>query len=430
MSRARPSIRTHILAVAAAALFLVASVGIMGAATDVSGAIVAQGSLVVESNVKKVQHPSGGVVRKLVVEEGSRVAKDDLLILLDETVAKANLAAVTKSLWELEARRARLQAERDNVAMIAFPAGLAEMADPAAEAIVSGEQRFFQLRQEASDGQKRQLREQIEQLRQEIAGMQDQLTAKKQESELVAKELIGVEQLWEQHLVSISRLSTLQRDATRLLGERGQLTAAIAQAKGKISETELKVLQIDQDFRSNVAKELADVRAKYAETSEKQVAARDQTEKLEIRAPQTGVVHDLTIHTQGGVIAAGETVMAIVPEQDNLIVETRVTPQDIDQVKLKQAAILRFTSFNQRSTPELDGIVSRIGADVSRDDKIGPAYFVVRVTVTPEQIARLEEARLVPGMPVEVFIPTSQRTLLSYLLKPFSDQARRAFRER
>lgn len=430
MSRARPSIRTHILAVAAAALFLVASVGIMGAATDVSGAIVAQGSLVVESNVKKVQHPSGGVVRKLVVEEGSRVAKDDLLILLDETVAKANLAAVTKSLWELEARRARLQAERDNVAMIAFPAGLAEMADPAAEAIVSGEQRFFQLRQEASDGQKRQLREQIEQLRQEIAGMQDQLTAKKQESELVAKELIGVEQLWEQHLVSISRLSTLQRDATRLLGERGQLTAAIAQAKGKISETELKVLQIDQDFRSNVAKELADVRAKYAETSEKQVAARDQTEKLEIRAPQTGVVHDLTIHTQGGVIAAGETVMAIVPEQDNLIVETRVTPQDIDQVKLKQAAILRFTSFNQRSTPELDGIVSRIGADVSRDDKTSPAYFVVRITVTPEQIARLEEARLVPGMPVEVFIPTSQRTLLSYLLKPFSDQARRAFRER
>ncbi len=430
MSRARPSIRTHTFAVAGAALFLVASVGIMGAATDMSGAIIAQGSLVVESNIKKVQHPSGGVAKKLLIEEGSRVAKDDLLVLLDETVAKANLAAVTKSLWELEARRARLQAERDGMTDIVFPASLTGLSDPAAEAIVSGERRFFQLRREASDGQKRQLREQIEQLKEEIAGMQDQLTAKKQESELVTKELVGVEHLWEQRLVSISRLSTLQRDATRLLGERGQLTAAIAQAKGKISETELKILQIDQDFRSNVAKELAEVRAKYAETSEKQVAARDQTEKLEIRAPQAGTVHDLTIHTQGGVIAAGETIMTIVPEQDNLIVEAHVTPKDIDQVRPRQAAILRFTSFNQRSTPELDGMVSRVGADVTRDDKTSPAYFVVRVTVMPEQVAPLEEARLVPGMPVEVFIPTSRRTLLSYLLKPIADQTRRAFRER
>jgi membrane fusion protein, type I secretion system len=430
MSRARPSIRAHSLAVAGAAVFLIASMSIMGAATDMSGAIVAQGSLVVESNLKKVQHPSGGVAKKLLVEGGSRVAKDDLLIVLDETVAKANLAAVTKSLWELEARRARLQAERDSIASIGFPSSLTELSDPVAESIVSGEQRFFHLRREASDGQKRQFEEQIEQLKEQISGMQDQLTAKRQESELVTKELTGVEQLWEQRLVSISRLSTLQRDATRLLGERGQLTASIAQAKGKISETELKILQIDQDFRSEVAKELADVRAKYAETAEKQVAARDQTEKLEIRAPQAGIVHDLTIHTQGGVIAAGETIMTIVPDRDNLIVETHVPPQDIDQVKLKQPAILRFTSFNQRSTPELDGIVNRIGADVTRDDKTSPAYFVVRVTVPPEQIARLEEARLLPGMPVEVFIPTRPRTLLSYLLKPVADQTRRAFRER
>lgn len=430
MSRARPSIRAHSLAVVGAAVFLIASMGIMGAATDMSGAIITQGSLVVESSLKKVQHPSGGVAKKLLVEEGSRVARDDLLIVLDETVAKANLAAVTKSLWELEARRARLQAERDGNVEISFPASLTELTDPAAEAIVSGEQRFFQLRREASDGQKRQLKEQIEQLKEQISGMQDQLTAKKQESELVTKELTGVEQLWEQRLVSISRLSTLQRDATRLLGERGQLTASIAQARGKISETELKILQIDQDFRSDVAKELADVRAKYAETAEKQVAARDQTEKLEIRAPQAGIVHDLTIHTQGGVITAGETIMTIVPDRDNLIVETHVPPQDIDQVRLNQPAVLRFTSFNQRSTPELDGVVGRIGADVSRDDKTSPAYFVVRVTVPPEQIARLEEARLVPGMPVEVFIPTSPRTLLSYLLKPIADQTRRAFRER
>ena len=260
--------------------------------------------------------------------------------------------------------------------------------------------------------------------------MEDQLTAKKQEAELVTKELVGVEQLWEQRLVSLSRLSALQRDAARLLGERGQLTASIAQAKGKISETELKILQIDQDFRSNVAKELADVRAKYAETFEKQVTARDQTEKLELRAPQAGMIHDLTIHTQGGVIAPGETIMTIVPDSDSLIVETHVAPQDIDQVKLGQPAVLRFTNFNQRTTPEIDGEVSRIGADISRDDKTSPTYFVVRIAIAPEQMDKLGKARLLPGMPVEVFIGTSERSLLSYLMKPLADQVHRAFREK
>ncbi|GCC47199.1 hypothetical protein chiPu_0031280, partial [Chiloscyllium punctatum] len=221
-----------------------------GAATRMSGAIISQGSLVVESSVKKVQHPSGGVAKKLLVEDGARVAKDDLLILMDETVAQANLTAVTKSLWELEARRARLQAERDGDAEIVFPDSVASLSDPAAQAVVSGERRFFQLRKDANDGQKQQLKEQIAQLKEQIGGMQDQLSAKKQEADLIANELTGVQQLWEQRLVSLSRLSALQRDSARLLGERGQLTASIAQAKGKISETELKILQVDQDFRS------------------------------------------------------------------------------------------------------------------------------------------------------------------------------------
>ncbi|MGY3532384.1 MULTISPECIES: HlyD family type I secretion periplasmic adaptor subunit [Bradyrhizobium] len=430
MPSARQSVRHHILAVAIAAIFLIASIGLMGAATKMSGAIISQGSLVVESSVKKVQHPSGGVAKQLLVEDGARVGKDDLLILMDETVAQANLTAVTKSLWELEARRARLQAERDGDAEIGFPDSVASSDDPAAQAVVSGERRFFQLRKDANEGQKQQLREQIAQLKEQIGGMQDQLSAKKQEADLIANELTGVQQLWEQRLVSLSRLSALQRDSARLLGERGQLTASIAQAKGKISETELKILQVDQDFRSGVAKELADIRAKYAETVEKQVTAKDQTEKLEIRAPQAGVVHDLTIHTQGGVIAAGETIMTIVPDQDNLIVETHVAPQDIDQVKLGSAAVLRFTNFNQRTTPEIEGEVSRIGADVSRDDKTAPTYFLVRIAIPPSELNKFASTHLLPGMPVEVFIPTSERTVLSYLMKPLADQVHRAFREK
>jgi HlyD family secretion protein len=419
------------VALGAAAGFIVLGIGVMGASTDMSGAVISSGSLVVESNVKKVQHPSGGVAKTLLVEEGSRVKGGDLLIQLDETVAQANLTAVTKSLWELEARRARLQAEREGEADITFPDELTAMPlDSPAAAIVAGERRFFQLRREASDGQKRQFNEQIAQLKEEIAGMEQQLEARKQESVLIATELTGVEQLWEQRLVSINRLTALQRDAARLLGERGQLTASIAQAKGKISETGLKILQIDQDFRSNVAKELAEVRAKYAETFEKRIAARDQAEKLDIRAPQSGVVHDLTIHTRGGVVATGETIMTIVPDTDNLIVETRITPQEVDQVWLGQPAVLRFTNFNQRTTPEIDGEVSRIGADVTRDDKTSPTYFVVRIAIDPQQISKLGKTRLMPGMPVEVFLRTTDRTLLSYLVKPLADQMHRTFRER
>jgi HlyD family secretion protein len=419
------------IAIGIAAGFTVGSIGIMGAATDMSGAIISAGALVVESSSKKVQHPSGGVVKSLEVVEGARVRSGDLLIRLDETVAQANLSAVTKSLWELEARRARLQAERDGAAEIAFPDELTSLPpDSPAASIVAGERRFFQLRREASDGQKRQLKQQVGQLTEQIGGLGDQITAKKQESELLTKELAGVEQLWEQRLVSITRLVNLQRDSARLLGERGQLTSSVAQLKGKISETELKILQIDQDFRSDVAKELADVRAKYAETFERKVTARDQTEKLELRAPQAGVVHDLNVHTEGGVIAAGETIMTIVPDTDSLIVETHVAPQDIDQIKLGQAAVLRFTNFNQRTTPEIDGEVSRIGADISRDDKASPTFFVVRIAIPSPQLEKLGQTRLMPGMPVEVFIRTGERTLLSYLMKPLADQMHRAFREK
>lgn len=432
MSRVEQSIRRHAIAVGIAAGLLVCSIGIMGAGTQMSGAIVAQGSLVVESHVKKVQHPSGGVAKALFVKEGQQVDAGDLLIQMDETVAQANLSAVTKSLWELGARRARLEAERDSIADITFPNELTGSSDPAARSILAGERRYFQLRRDASEGQKRQLREQITQLKEQISGMEDQLAAKKSETELVAHELVGVQQLWDQHLVSISRLSALQRDSTRLLGERGQLTASIAQAKGKISETELKILQIDQDFRSEVAKELSDVRAKYAETQEKQVAALDQTEKLELRAPQAGIIHDLTIHTKGGVIAPGETVMTIVPAKDDLVVEVHIDPQNIDQVTLGQPAMLRFTNFNQRTTPEIEGEVSQVGADVSRDEKDNkaPSYFVVRIAIPPAQIDRLGAARLLPGMPVEVFLTTAERSMLSYLTKPLSDQIHRAFREK
>ena len=236
--------------------------------------------------------------------------------------------------------------------------------------------------------------------------------------------------LWQKNLIPINRVTALERDAARLEGERGQLIATIAQAKGKISEIELQIIQIDQNARSEVAKELADIRAKIAELVERKVTAMDQLQRIDIRAPQSGVVHQLAVHTKGGVVAAGEQLMLIVPEADDLIVEVRVAPHSIDQVKLDQPAALRFPGFNQRTTPELIGRVTRIAADVIEDQRSSQPYYLVRITIADGEIDRLNGLKLVPGMPVEAFIRTDERTMLSYLLKPLTDQARRAFRER
>jgi membrane fusion protein, type I secretion system len=230
--------------------------------------------------------------------------------------------------------------------------------------------------------------------------------------------------------VQIQRVTALERDAARLEGERGQLIASTAQAKGKISEIELQILQIDQDLRSEVAKDLREVQGKIAELVERKVAAEDQLKRIDIRAPQDGMVHQSTVHTVGGVITPGEAIMLIVPEADALTVEAKLAPQDIDQVRVGQTAALRFSAFSQRTTPELDGVVSRVSADLTTDQRTGAAYYVVRITLSDSEIARLGGLRLVPGMPVEAFIKTGERTVLSYVMKPFTDQINRSFRSR
>lgn len=425
------SIRRHVIAIAVVGGVLVGGIGILAAATELSGAVVSSGVVVVESNVKKVQHAAGGIVKDLLVSEGSRVTAGDVLIRLDEAVANANLAAISKSYWELQARRGRLEAERDEAQDITFAADLLQQQDDEAiAAMTEGERRLLKVRRDSATNRKKQLREKIQQLNDEISGLQDQLAAKQTEYDLIQTELVGVETLWEQKLVAITRLTSLQREAARLLGERGLLKASMAQSKGRISETELQISQIDDDARRDAVKELSEVRAKSEETFERRIAALDVSNRLEIRSPQDGTVLDLTAHTRGGVIAPGETIMMVVPRDDALIVEARIAPQDIDQVRLGQDAVLRFPNFNQRTTPEIMGSVARIGADVSRDDKANPGHFVVRIAIPAGELARLPDTKLMPGMPVEVFVRTTERTVLSYLVKPLAEQARRAFREK
>jgi HlyD family secretion protein len=430
-SRAHLSIRSHLLAGVLAVVLLAGGVGGWAATTDLAGAVIAQGQMVVESNDKKVQHPTGGIVGELRVREGSRVKANDVLIRLDDTQTRASLAIVTKALDELKARQARDEAERDGAESITFPIELLDRPrDQDVAHVVQGERKLFDIKRAAREGQKAQLRERISQLKEEIQGTTTQQEARLSQIEWIKKELEGVYDLWKKNLVAYPRITALERDAARLEGERGQLISAIAQSKGKIGELQLQIMQIDQDMRAEVGKDLAEIRAKMSELMERKIAAEDQLKRTDIRAPLDGVVHQLNVHTIGGVIATGEPIMLIVPESEALTVEAKIQPQDIDQVRFGQKALLRFSAFNQRTTPELLGTVTRISADVTQDQKTGASFYTVRIAVPENEIARLGELKLVAGMPVEAFVQTGERNVVSYLVKPLSDQFMRAFREK
>ena len=413
--------------------FVTFGIGGWAATSELTGAVIGQGVLVVDSSVKKVQHPTGGIVGELRVREGDKVLAGDILLRLDETQTLANATIVSKSFDELVARQARLEAERDNADQITFPKLLLERTrDPASEAAraIAAEQSLFDLRRQARGGQKAQLKERSAQLQEEIKGYLGQAEAKQREVDFVHKELEGVRTLFEKRLVPMNRLTALERDTARLEGERSQLSGMTAQAKGKIAEIELQIIQIDQDLRTEVGKDLIETRSKISELAERKTAAVDQLYRIDIRAPQTGRVHQLTVHTVGGVISPGEQIMLIVPDADALAVEVKIAPRDIDQVYVGQAASMRFAAFDQKTTPEIEGEVSLVSADLVQEQRTGMSYYTARVLLNPEEVARLGSAKLLPGMPVDVFIKTPGRTALSYLIKPLRDQAERAFKER
>ena len=425
------SIQRHRLIGVAIAVFLTFGIGGWAATTDISGALIAPGSLVVGSHVKEVQHPTGGIIGELRVHDGDRVKQGDILVHLDDTATRANLAIYSKGLDELTARKARLQTERDGRESITFPSSLLSRAsDPDVADIIASEKRLFELRNNARLGEKAQLKQRIDQLQDEIGGLGSQLDAKAQEIILIDRELKGVEDLYAKKLVPITRLTQLQREKSRLDGERGQLIASIAQSKGKIAETELQIIQIDQNLGSEDGKELREIDAKIGEFIERKIAAQDQLKRIDIRAPQDGTVFQSTVHTVGGVIKAGESIMMIVPDSDKLEVEAKVSPQDIDEIQLDQPAVLRFPAFNMRTTPEINGEVTRISADISTDQRTGLSFYSLRISLPPKEVARLGNVKLLPGMPVESFVQTGQRTVISYLMKPLRDQIARAFTEK
>ena len=396
-----------------------------------AGAVVVPGNLVVQSNVKTIQHPTGGVVAEVPVHNGSRVNIGDLLLRLDATQAQASLQMVSKQLDESRARMARLIAERDGLPLPEIPAEMAARLDESAvKNLLASEETQFKARANARYSQKDLLQSRVAQLGEEIAGLDSQVASKGKQLELIAGELTGVQDLYDKRLVPLTRLTTLQRETARIEGERGQLISAIAETKAKVGEAQLQIVKLDQDFRTDVVKELGETQGKAAELEQRGVAARDIIDRIELRAPTSGIIHQLSAHTIGGVIRAGDAIMEVVPDSDDLQIEARLQPNDIDQVQAGQKALIRFSAFNQRVTPQLVGLVSYVSADVSHDQQTNAAYFTVRMTLPDDERRRLAGLQLVSGMPAEVFMQTGSRTMMSYLLKPITDQFNRAFVER
>jgi HlyD family secretion protein len=404
-------------------------IGTWSVLATLSAAVIASGQFVVGSSVKKVQHPTGGVVGELLVSEGALVAEGDLLVRLDETTTRAGLQIVVEQIDELTARRARLAAERDGLATMEIPAALAaRRADPNVARTVDEELHLFQARLATREGQRSQLAKRIEQLQNEITGLRGQLDAEARETEIVRQELKGTRELYAKNLVPLMRLNSLERQAVALEGQQAQRISVIAEIEQKVAETQLQIIQIDDDLRAGAQKELRETDAKLAELAERRIAADDQLKRLELRAPISGYVHQLTVHTVGGVVTPAEPVMLIVPTQDELFLDVRVMPQDRDQIRVGQTALVRVHASNQRTTPELNGMVSRIAADVSKDAADQPSFYTVRISVDKAAASKFGHV-INAGMQAEAFVETASRTPLQYLLRPLADQVARAFRE-
>ena len=415
------------LGAATSAALLLAIFG-WGSIAKLSGAVVAPGLVVIDSNSKKVQHQQGGIVGEILVKNGARVTAGDTLIRLDATQTRASLAIINSQLTELLGRKARLAAERDDLATISFPTDYE--GSPEMTRVMAGEVRLFEARRAAANGQKAQLGERIKQSEEEIKGLEVQNKAKSRELELIHEEFNRINDLFKRKLMPVNRVLSIQRDEARIGGEVGTLVSQIAKLGGQMAESRLQIIAVDQNKFSDAQKELRDLEGRVAELQERKVAAEDQLRRVELRAPIDGIVNELSVHTVGGVVNPGEQLMMVVPSEELLSVEVRVPTADVDQVKVGGPCILHFTAFNRRTTPEIKGKVTMLSADASRENQTGQYYYTVRISPDPQEIANFGDQKLIPGMPVEVFMETGARTALSYLVKPLADQFNRAFRER
>ncbi|API54575.1 hemolysin secretion protein D [Rhizobium leguminosarum] len=409
---------------------LVCGIGGWAATTELSSAVIGEGVIVVDGDVKKVQHLTGGIVSELLVSENDHVTAGQVLIRLDGTTTRANLSIVESTLAQLYARRARLKAERIGADSFEVEENIRDLtSSTSAEKLLDGEQKLFDSRRTALIGMKSQLASRKDQLGEQVKGLVVQINATNDALGLIEQELEGIDTLYKKGLVTLQRLNTLKRARADLQGNSGQEIAAKAEAEGKAIEIDRQSIQLDEDRRSEIAKDLTDVEAQIAEYEERRGTAVDQLHRLDITAPLTGRVHELSVHTVNGVIDPGQTLMLVVPENNELTVQAKVATRDIDQVHVGQSVDVRFSAFDQRTTPDVAGEITSIAPDIVKDERTGISYYPLRVKPKAESIAKLKTIKLYPGMPAEVFIKIGDRTVISYLTKPLTDQMQHVFRQ-
>ena len=393
------------------------------------GAVVGSGEVTVASRVKKIAHPSGGVIAAVNVREGQRVKKGDVLMRLDDTVAGASASAAGNTFEQLAAAAARLEAERDGTPDPRFPAVLTQNPSPAKQAAMDEARGLFMLRRSAHQNELAQIEERIRQTQQEINSLHAQRAAAQKQVQLVRPELEGLRSLRDRQLVTVNRLNQIERTAVDLQGTVASYDAQVAQARARIAELRQSAMQLMQNFRTQAGVELVDVQTRLNDSRVQSASASDAYNRSLVRAPYDGVVEKMAYTTVGGVIPPMETIMEIVPTQDALTIEAKVSPYDIDQLGIGQAATMRFSAFNAQTTPQINGKLGHISSERVNDERTGQSWYKVQVEVSDKERHRLGNLKLVPGMPVEVFIQTRERSLLSYITKPLRDQFSRAFRE-
>lgn len=401
---------------------------VLSAFVPIGGAVLGSGQVGSESRVKRIAHPTGGVIARIFVANGDHVDTGDPLVRLDATVSGAEAAFSALTVHQLLAQRARLEAERLGSGRIAFPAELARSNDPGARQAMADEARLFNIRRSELGGLRAQLNARIVQLQRQIQGYRAQISALEQQAALIEPERAGVRELWAKDLVTISRKNQLEREAVDLQGGIASLNAQIAQTQARITEAREQAIQLSQTRRADAGTQLATLNAALNDQRVRNVSSGEQETRSLVRAPYSGVVDKLAVNAIGDVVPPAQTIMEIVPDRDRLVVEAVISPADVDQVRVGQAARLRFSAYSASATPEIPGGVTFVAAERTTDPDTQSAFYTVRLSIDAAELGKWPELKLKPGMPADVMIETGDRSLLSYLTRPLRDQFARAFR--
>lgn len=425
------SARAPLLVGLIALVILVGGFGSWVVLSQIAGAIIAPGQIVVDVNRQVIQHPDGGVVEKIHVDEGDLVQAGAVLISLDPKLLQTELSIVENQLFEVLARQGLFQAEQDGLADITFSSDLVDAAanDPEAADFMQGQESLFVARRDTRLAQIDQLEKRKGQIANQVSGIDAQMTALTEQLRLIEEELVGQQDLLDKGLAQASRVLALRREAAKLGGEVGELVATKAELEGKTTEIDLEILKIDRQTRQEAIGQLRNLRVNEVELRQRRNALVEQLSRLEIRAPVSGIVYDLTIYAERSVIRAAEPLLYLVPQDSPLVISSRVPIIHIDEVHAGQPVTLRFSAFDQRTTPELEGTVLRVSPDAFIDETTGVSYYKAEIAPNPGELDKIDGLDLVPGMPVEAYIRTGDRTPLNYLTKPFTDYFNKAFRE-